>query len=72
MWCKQEHFEATNDAAAVYLMAGMLATMKEEPHIKYIKGSEEYILITLCNFTSPVPRQNTHIFLIQQRHTILL
>lgn len=62
MQCKQEHFEATNAAAAVYLMASMLVTMKEEPHIKYIKGSEEYILITHCNFVSPVSRQNTQIF----------
>lgn len=72
MSCKQKHFEATNDAAAVYLMASTLATMKVEPHIKYIKGSEEYILITHCNFISPVSRQNPYIFLIQQRHPILL
>lgn len=50
----QEHFEATNDVAAPHLMDSMLATMKKEPHIKYIKGSEEYILITHCSFTSPV------------------
>lgn len=43
-------------------MASMFTTMKEEPHIKYIKGSEEYILITHCNFTSTILRQNTHIF----------
>lgn len=53
-------------------MASMFATMKEEPHIKYIKGSEEYILITHCNFTSPILRQNTHIFPIKHSHPILL
>lgn len=53
-------------------MASMFATMKEEPHIRYIKGSEEYILITHCNFTSPILRQNTHIFPIKHSQPILL
>lgn len=54
MWCKQDHFEATNDVAALHLMDSMLATMKEEPHIENINGSEKHTLITHRNFASPV------------------